>query len=63
MHAVLRFVEGQSQFQIARHAVKGHDMNDVLLHRTEHPLQHIIEMHTDIGAIPPDLCTSPFQLL
>ena len=33
------------QFQITCHAVKGHHMHDVLLHRSEDPLQHVVEMH------------------
>lgn len=40
-----RFLEAQ----IARDAVEAHHVNDVLLDRAEDPLQHIVEMHADIG--------------
>ena len=37
------------QLQISGNAIKTHHMNDIFLHRTEHPLQHIVEVNTDIG--------------
>ena len=36
------------QLQIAGYTVKRHHMYDILLHRTKDPLQHIIEVHTNI---------------
>ena len=35
--------------QEARHPVETHHMDDILLHRAENPLEHVVEMHTDIG--------------
>ena len=35
--------------EVARDAVEAHHMDDVLLDRTEDPLQHVVEMHADIG--------------
>ena len=37
------------EFEIARYAVKRHHMHDILLHRAKDPLQHVVEMHTDVG--------------
>ena len=37
------------QLQITRHAVERHDVYNVLLHRPEDPLQHVVEMHADVG--------------
>ena len=37
------------QLQITRHAVERHDVNDVFLHRSEDPLEHVVEMHADVG--------------
>ena len=36
------------QLQESCHTVKTHYMHNVFLHRTKYPLQHIVEMHTDI---------------
>ena len=35
--------------QVARHAVETHHVYDVLLHRTEDPLEHVVEMNSDVG--------------
>lgn len=40
-----RFLE----FQIAGNAVEAHHMNDIPFDRTEYPLEHIVEMYSDIG--------------
>ena len=37
------------QSKISCHTVKTHHMYDILLDWSEYPLQHIIEMNTDIG--------------
>ena len=38
------------ELKITRYTVKTHHMDDILLHRTEDPLQHIVEMHADVGS-------------
>ena len=40
---------GFLQAQIAGHPVEAHHMDNVLLHGAEDPLEHVIEMHADIG--------------
>ena len=40
---------GLLEAEVARHAVEAHHMDDVLLDRTEDPLEHIVEMHSDVG--------------
>ena len=40
---------GLLELEVARDAVEAHHMDDVLLDRAEDPLQHIVEMHADIG--------------
>ena len=37
------------KFQIARNVVEAHHMNDIPFYRTEYPLEHIVEMYSDIG--------------
>ena len=39
---------GLLEAEVARHAVEAHHMDDVLLDRTEDPLEHVIEMHADV---------------
>ena len=39
---------GLFEFEVTGHAVKAHDMDDILLYRTENPLKHIVEMHADV---------------
>ena len=36
------------QLQVSCHAIKTHHMHDVLLYRTEYPLQHVVKMHADV---------------
>ena len=38
------------QFKIASHTVVRRNMNDVFLHITKNPAEHIIEMHPNIGS-------------
>ena len=33
----------------ARNTVEAHHVDDILLHRAEDPLEHIVEMHTDVS--------------
>ena len=40
------------EFQESGNAVKAHDMDDILLDRTEDPLEHIIEVHSDVSSHP-----------
>ena len=40
---------GLLEAQKACHPVEAHHMDDVLLHRTENPLEHVIKMYTDVG--------------
>ena len=40
---------GAFQFQVARHAVVRGHVDNVLLHVTEDPTQHVVEMHADVG--------------
>ena len=58
LHGILRQANGIDteeiahtrflQLQVSGHAVERHHVNCVLLHRTEYPLQHIVEMYADI---------------
>ena len=40
-----RLLEGE----ITRYPVEAHHMDDILLHRAEDPLEHVIEVNTDVG--------------
>ena len=40
---------GTLQLQIAGHAVVRGHMDDILLHITENPTQHVVEMHANVG--------------
>ena len=40
---------GFLQFQIPSYTVKAHYVDNVLLYRTENPLQHIIEVYAYVG--------------
>ena len=37
------------QFEVASHTVEAHHMHDISLHRSEHPLQHVVEVYTDVS--------------
>ena len=36
------------EFEVTGHAVERHDVHDVLLHGSEDPLQHVVEVHADV---------------
>ena len=40
---------GLFQFKEACHTVVRHDVNHAVLHRSEDPLQHVVEVDTDVG--------------
>lgn len=40
---------GLFQFEKTCHSVVRHNMHDVLLHGAENPLEHIVEMYSDVG--------------
>ena len=40
---------GLLEAEVARHAVEAHHMDDIFLDRAEDPLEHVVEMHADVG--------------
>ena len=40
---------GLLQAQVSGHPVETHHMDDVLLHRAEDPLEHVVEVNADVG--------------